>query len=148
MTNIYVGNLPYATTEDELIEHFSQWGEVERATLVFDRESGRPRGFGFVEMNDDEEAREAIESAHGEAFNGRPLTVNAARPRGSGRTDKPTMTRTAIVSHEEPVSRRGYHSHAGQLPQVVAETENRMHIQSAMRQQRPTGGGYANAMFG
>ena len=85
MTNIYVGNLPYSTEEEELVEHFSRWGQVERATLVFDRETGRPRGFGFVEMLEADDAKKAIEEAHGEAFNGRPLTVNEARPRGSGR---------------------------------------------------------------
>ncbi|MEM8738704.1 MAG: RNA-binding protein [Planctomycetota bacterium] len=86
MTNIYVGNLPYATLESELIEHFSQWGRVTKATLVFDRETGRPRGFGFVEMDEDTEAQQAITQAHGAAFNGRPLTVNQARPRGAGTT--------------------------------------------------------------
>jgi len=84
VTNIYVGNLPYSTQEDDLVEHFSQWGEVERVTLVFDRETGRPRGFGFVEMIEPAAAQKAIEEAHGENFHGRPLTVNEARPRGTG----------------------------------------------------------------
>ena len=84
MTNIYVGNLLYATTDTELVEFFSQWGQVERATLVHDRETGRPRGFAFVEMPDAAEAAEAVAAAHGAELNGRPLTVNEARPRGSG----------------------------------------------------------------
>ena len=84
MTNIYVGNLLYATTEPELVEFFGAWGAVERATLVYDRETGRPRGFAFVEMPEREEALRAIEAAHGAELNGRPLTVNEARPRGSG----------------------------------------------------------------
>lgn len=84
MTNIYVGNLLYATTEPELVEFFSQWGRVERATLVHDRETGRPRGFAFVEMPDAPDAAKAIAAAHGADLNGRPLTVNEARPRGSG----------------------------------------------------------------
>ena len=84
MTNIYVGNLLYATTEPELVEFFSKWGKVERATLVYDRETGRPRGFAFVEMPDPTEAAKAVADAHGSELNGRPLTVNEARPRGSG----------------------------------------------------------------
>lgn len=85
MTNIYVGNLPYATEEQDLIDFFSQYGEVSRATIVFDRDTGRSRGFGFVEMEDPEMAKQAIEASHGAEFKGRPLTVNEARPRGSGR---------------------------------------------------------------
>lgn len=84
MTNIYVGNLLYATTEDDLVEFFSQWGEVECATLIYDRETSRPRGFAFVEMPDAAQAAEAVANAHGAELNGRPLTVNEARPRGSG----------------------------------------------------------------
>ncbi len=111
MINIYVGNLPYNTQEQDLIEHFGQWGEVDQATLVFDRETGRPRGFGFVEMVDPQEAQIAIESAHGELMNGRPLTVNQARPRGSGRTDNPTLTRTA-VAHAETAPATASHGYA------------------------------------
>lgn len=85
MTNIYVGNLPYATEEQDLIDFFSHYGEVSRATIVFDRDTGRSRGFGFVEMEDPQQAQKAIESSHGAEFKGRPLTVNEARPRGSGR---------------------------------------------------------------
>jgi len=84
VTNIYVGNLLYATTESELVEFFSKWGKVERATLVYDRETGRPRGFAFIEMPDAAEAAKAVADAHGTELNGRPLTVNEARPRGSG----------------------------------------------------------------
>lgn len=103
VTNIYVGNLPYSTQEDELVEHFSQWGQVERATLVFDRETGRPRGFGFVEMIEPEAAKKAIEEAHGEAFQGRPLTVNEARPRGTG-------SRGSNLSVSSQIGSRGYNS--------------------------------------
>lgn len=87
MTNIYVGNLPYDTTDEDLVEAFSVYGEVNRATIVFDRDTGRPRGYGFVEMVEDLQALAAIEKLHGEEFMGRPLTVNEARPRGSGRND-------------------------------------------------------------
>lgn len=79
MTSIYVGNLPYDTTEDQLVELFRSFGEVHRASLVTDRETGRPRGFGFVEMPDPAEAGKAIEALSGQEFNGRPLTVNEAR---------------------------------------------------------------------
>lgn len=102
MTNIYVGNLPYATHEDQLIEHFGRWGTVERATLVFDRETGRPRGFGFVEMIDPDAAQKAIEESHGEPFHGRPLTVNQARPRGSGNTSQVHAHARTVPNEQHP----------------------------------------------
>jgi len=80
MISIYVGNLTYNVTEDELREYFQQHGEVQRIHLVTDRETGRPRGFGFVEMDDDG-GRAAIEALNGKDFQGRPLTINEARPR-------------------------------------------------------------------
>jgi len=81
MLNIYVGNLPFSTTEDELQAMFAEHGEVARATVITDRETGRSRGFGFVEMPDDEAGRKAIEAINGMDMGGRPLTVNEARPR-------------------------------------------------------------------
>lgn len=81
MKKIYVGNLSYRTTEDTLRDLFSEYGQVESAAVITDRETGRSRGFGFVEMANDEEAATAIESLHGQDFEGRPLTVNEARPR-------------------------------------------------------------------
>lgn len=80
-TNIYVGNLPWSTSDDELAEMFSQFGTVGRAQIVTDRETGRSRGFGFVEMPNDAEAQSAIQSLHEQPMNGRPLTVNLAQPR-------------------------------------------------------------------
>jgi len=79
--NIYVGNLPFTTTNADLEELFSQHGTVESASVIIDRDTGRSRGFGFVEMTSDEEAREAIEKLSGADMGGRPLTVNEARPR-------------------------------------------------------------------
>ncbi|MEM9414581.1 MAG: RNA-binding protein [Planctomycetota bacterium] len=79
MISIYVGNLPYDTTEAGLVDLFSTFGEVHRASLVNDRETQRPRGFGFVEMPNRDEAMKAIEALGGTEFNGRPLTVNEAR---------------------------------------------------------------------
>jgi RNA recognition motif-containing protein len=81
MSKLYVGNLSYQTSESELREIFSQHGEVVSATLVMDRETGRPRGFGFVEFADASSAKAAIEALNGANVGGRDLTVNEARPR-------------------------------------------------------------------
>lgn len=78
---IYVGNLSFSTTEDKLRQLFEEHGEVASATLVMDRETGRPRGFGFVEMNDAGQAQAAINALNGQNVDGRDLTVNEARPR-------------------------------------------------------------------
>jgi RNA recognition motif-containing protein len=80
-TKLYVGNLPFQTTSDELRDHFAQAGNVESASVVEDRMTGRSRGFGFVEMATPEEAAAAIEQLNGKDFGGRNLTVNEARPR-------------------------------------------------------------------
>ncbi|MEM6327208.1 MAG: RNA-binding protein [Bacteroidota bacterium] len=80
--NIYVANLPYSATDDQLREAFEAHGEVSSATVIKDRETGRSRGFGFVEMPDDTQAKAAIEAMHDQDMGGRPLTVNEARPRG------------------------------------------------------------------
>lgn len=77
---LYVGGLPYATTEDELREAFSQAGAVESATIIMDRMTGRSKGFGFVEMSNDEDAQKGIDLWNGKDFGGRTLTVNEARP--------------------------------------------------------------------
>lgn len=84
MINIYVGNLPWATTTDDLIAMFQQYGAVNRAQVVTDRETGRSRGFGFVEMPNQAEADAAIAALNNQDMNGRPLTVNVAKPRESG----------------------------------------------------------------
>lgn len=77
---LYVGGLPYATTDDRLKEVFSQAGTVSSATVIMDRMSGRSKGFGFVEFDNDEEAAKAIEMFNGKDLDGRSLTVNEARP--------------------------------------------------------------------
>jgi RNA recognition motif-containing protein len=79
--NIYVGNLSYSTTDDTLRTLFEQHGEVSSAKVVENRETGRSRGFGFVEMPNDEEARAAIEAINDTEFEGRTLKINEARPR-------------------------------------------------------------------
>ena len=78
---LYVGNLPYETTEEELQEMFTTHGQVESVTIIMDRYTGRSKGFGFVELPEAEEAQAAIEALNGTDFNGRPLTVNEAKPR-------------------------------------------------------------------
>jgi len=84
MKKIYVGNLSYEATEDELRDLFAAHGTVESVAIVTDRMTGRPRGFGFVEMADDAEARAAIDALNGTDLGGRTLTVNEARPRAEG----------------------------------------------------------------
>lgn len=83
-TKLYVGNLPFGITSDDLHEHFAQAGTVESAKVVEDRDTGRSRGFGFVEMASAEEAQSAIEQFNGQDFDGRNLVVNEARPREEG----------------------------------------------------------------
>src|SRR5919107_2220245 len=80
-TRLYVGNLPFRVTGEDLQELFAAAGEVESASGVEDRETGRSRGFGFVEMATQEGATAAVEQLNGKEFNGRTLTVNEARPR-------------------------------------------------------------------
>jgi RNA recognition motif-containing protein len=79
--NIYVGNLVWDCTADDLLALFQEHGAVARAQVITDRETGRSRGFGFVEMNDDGEAQKAIDALNGADYKGRPLTVNEAKPR-------------------------------------------------------------------
>lgn len=79
--NIYVGNLPYSCTESQLQETFEEFGAVSSANLIIDKYSGRSKGFGFVEMPDDNAANEAIKALDGSDMDGRPLRVNQARPR-------------------------------------------------------------------
>ena len=77
---LYIGGLPYSTTEDQLREAFSQAGAVSSAAIIMDRMSGRSKGFGFVEMTNDDDAQKAIDMWNGKDFGGRTLTVNEARP--------------------------------------------------------------------
>ena len=78
---LYVGNLPYSARDDSLQELFSKAGNVVSANVITDRESGRSKGFGFVEMSNSEEAEKAIQMFNGYSFEGRDLRVNIARPR-------------------------------------------------------------------
>jgi RNA recognition motif-containing protein len=78
---LYIGGLPYSSTEDDLKNHFAAAGTVIGAQIIIDRMTGRSRGFGFVEMGSEEEANKAIDMFHGKDFGGRNLTVNIARPK-------------------------------------------------------------------
>jgi RNA recognition motif-containing protein len=79
--NVYVGNLPFSTSNEDLAAMFRRFGEVTSAQVITDRDTGRSRGFGFVEMADDDAARTAIEELNDSDIGGRRLTVNEARPR-------------------------------------------------------------------
>ena len=81
---LYVGNLPYRTTDDELNALFSQAGRVESVRVMRDMATGRARGFAFVDMADDESAQKAVSQFHGQPLDGRPLVVNEARPKPEG----------------------------------------------------------------
>jgi RNA recognition motif-containing protein len=80
-TNLFVGSLSWGVTDDMLKEFFSAAGTVVSAKVITDRDSGRSKGFGFVEMSSDDEAKKAISELNGKELDGRPITVNEARPR-------------------------------------------------------------------
>ena len=82
---LYVGNLSYSTNQDTLYNEFGAHGNVEEVAVITDRETGRPRGFAFVSMNNDQEGHAAIEALNGAEVDGRTITVNEARPK----TDRP-----------------------------------------------------------
>ena len=81
---LYVGNLPYKTTDEELTELFARVGAVDNVRVMRDQATGRARGFAFVEMMSDEDAQKAIDELHETPFDGRPLIVNEARPKAMG----------------------------------------------------------------
>lgn len=84
MTNIFVGNLSYQTTQEDLQAAFGAYGNVERVNIITDRDTGQPRGFAFVEMTERRDAENAIASLNGTEMNGRALNVNEARPKPAG----------------------------------------------------------------
>ena len=89
--NIFVGNLAFTTTEPTLRDLFEAYGAVDTVRIMTDRETGRPRGFGFVEMPDGTAARAAIAGLQGHELDGRTLTVNEARPREDRREDRKSV---------------------------------------------------------
>ncbi len=82
---LYVGNLSYKVTEDDLKDLFAEFGSVTEVSVITDRETGRPRGFAFVEMDSDDEATKAIDSLNGKTLQDRDIVVNEARPRRDSR---------------------------------------------------------------
>lgn len=80
-TQLFVGSLPFRMSDDELKDLFAEFGEVNSAKIISDRETGRSRGFGFVEFDSDSEAQAAIKALNGKDVDGRALTVNIARPK-------------------------------------------------------------------
>ena len=97
MKNIFVGNLSFGSTEQDIRSLFETYGTVDRVNIVTDRETGQPRGFGFVEMGDDGEGQRAISGVNGRDVGGRALNVNEARPKngGSGGRDTGARGRTS-----------------------------------------------------
>src|SRR5579862_1016567 len=98
MTNIFVGNLSFKTTQEDLLATFSQYGTVDRVNIVTDRETGQPRGFAFVEMSNDAEGTKAINAVNGHEMGGRALNVNEARTKtagGGGSRDGGNRVRTS-----------------------------------------------------
>ncbi len=94
MRKLYVGNLSFAVDSSALAQMFAEYGNVESATVVSDRETGRSRGFGFIEMSNGDEAQAAIEALNGREHGGRTLTVNDAKPREERpREDRPRGNR-------------------------------------------------------
>ncbi len=99
MKNIFVGNLSFTATEDGVRSMFEAYGAVDRVSIVTDRDTGQPKGFGFVEMTNDAEAEKAISELNGTELNGRALTINEARPKtersgggGGGRRRPPQQS--------------------------------------------------------
>jgi len=90
---LYIGNVPFSTSDDELRTLFEQYGNVESATVITDRHTGRSRGFGFVEMTEAEEARKAMEALNEYELGGRPLVVNEARSREDRGRDRGGQSR-------------------------------------------------------
>jgi RNA recognition motif-containing protein len=110
MKNLYVGNLPHSSTEAELRNAFEVHGAVEKVSLVTDRDTGRSRGFGFVEMTNANEADKAIAALHGSDLGGRTLTVNEAKPK----TDRPKSGGQRFGGGGGGGSRDDYRGHARQ----------------------------------
>lgn len=99
---LYVGNLPYKTTDEELNALFSQVGKVENVRVMRDMATGRARGFAFVDMADDETAKKAVGQFHGQPLDGRPLVVNEARPKPDGPPPFPRGSRSQGMGEREP----------------------------------------------
>ena len=116
--NIYVGNLPYSVRNDELREAFEEFGTVDSAEVIFDRRTKRSRGYGFVEMADDDEARDAIQALNGADFQGRELRVDESKPksekqkgentRRNNRSNSTPRRQSAPAAAEQPSGIMGF----------------------------------------
>jgi len=102
MKNIYVGNLSFGTTEETIRSLFEPYGTVARVTIVTDRDTGQPRGFGFVEMPNDGEAAKALTAVNGKDVGGRTLSVNEARPKTTGDGRRPNNRNRFSVKPPRP----------------------------------------------
>lgn len=120
--NVYVGNLPFATTEAELRERASPYGEIASCMIVIDRETGRSRGFGFVEMPDQDEAVAMIEGLNGSTLGGRVLTVTKARPPRRASGDLPEGQRPVA-----PYDSEGFYDDADHGPDDYADVYGYYH---------------------
>jgi cold-inducible RNA-binding protein len=100
-TKLYVGNLDYGVTGDQLGQHFAEAGTVVEATVITDRYSGRSKGFGFVEMSNEDEVKKAIEMFNGQDFQGRNIVVSEARPR------EPRKPQSGFSGSSRPRSQSG-----------------------------------------
>ena len=100
--NIYVGNLPYSVRNDELRDAFEEFGTVDSAEVIFDRRTKRSRGYGFVEMANDEEARDAIQALNGTNFQGRELRVDESKPKSEKQTSSKSRNSRRTNPNERP----------------------------------------------
>ena len=110
--NIYVGNLPYSVRSEELREAFEEFGTVDAAEVIFDRRTKRSRGYGFVEMGDEQEGRDAIQALNGSDFQGRELRVDESKPK----SEKTSSNRPRRSNHSN-ADNRNSHGNATQQPE-------------------------------
>lgn len=118
--NIYVGNLPYSTEKEELQELFEEFGEVESIDIIVDRRSGRSRGYGFVSMPNEGEAKEAVESLNGDELDGRNLRVDFSRPKqeGESRNRRPSGSRNNQGQQRKPAQQETQQKSGGLLAKI------------------------------
>ena len=112
--NIFVGNLAYSATDHDLRQLFEQYGVVDKVNLITDRDTGRPRGFGFVEMPDSQAARAAIQGLQGKELAGRAITVNEAKPREPRREPRHGASR-ALFQRASTWRAGKWHDHDSKL---------------------------------
>lgn len=135
--------MPYAATESELVDLFGRYGVVTRATIVTDRETGRSRGYGFVEMEEPDEGRAAIEALAGGDFMGRPLTVNEARPRGSGTGKRVIGDGSGGTRREDGEQDTPQHDRDASTPEPVASESGSSSGYTNRLRRRPSGYSHA-----